>query len=416
MSPRVAPSALSGTPLAVALALAIVAAPPSASAQAHQMLCSSTDAAGVTITVLGGSPVRLLIGACGTYVVAHVERGPSGLFAVGDHTFAWGGAAATGTTGEANTLETMAPVVADVAGGPEPDLALGFAQFSAHGGGRGGGVFVVPMLADGSFGRALHPFRGNPASLTHFDSDADGREDLVVVENGEPWAARPGALSLYVRGRRARRIASVVMAPLTAAVVGTGPSARVLVGSQTFHAEDGSSESALATASLSGGTVTSEATPHDSWSDAFADFDRDGQLDVAMAGQDGVFVSSPGFEHVRPVDSAEPTHMDLVDLDGTGLHALAYCGDDHLRVATCDAARCYSVPWLGVSCESYAFVVIADLDGDGQREMLMANREHYQDDESRSAVWLTFIPQRSMHTGVPVVQLPFTAGPSTALR
>ena len=401
--------------LLLALAFAL---PATARAQVHQMVCASVDAPGVSLTLLPGTPPRVLIGACGTYIVLHIERGPGGLTAVGDASFAWGGAAhgASADPSTPNTSTTLAPVVGDLVLGAETDLALGFAQFSSRGGGRGGGVYAVPMREDGTFGRATRVFRGTPAGLTHFDADGDGREDLVVLENGEPWSARPGAVALYVRGRRRARLASVIMAPIAAAILGTGASAEVLVLGELPEDEDGSSVSGLARGLFSGGTITTTPTPHDSWATVFADVDADGHVDLATAGPRGVFVSTPSLEHVRTADAATPSRLGLIDLDGHGLHALAYCANDHLRVATCEPARCTSVPWLGASCESYAGVLVADLDGDGAREMLMANREHYQDDESRSAVWLTFIPGSAMHTGVRVVERPFAAPPVITLR
>jgi hypothetical protein len=394
----------------LALCTGTIALPCVARAQVHQMICNSTDAPGVSITVLPGAPGRVLVGGCGKYIVLHVTRGPSGLVAVGDATFTW----AAAVTDATHTMATMRPVLGDLVGDAAIDVALGFAQFSTRGGGRGGGVYVLPMREDGGFARAMHPFRGTPASLTCFDGDGDGRDELVVVENGEPWAGRPGAVSTYARGRRRTRLASVIMSPIGAAIFGSGASAEVVVAGEIGAGDD--SVPGLARGLLSGGAVTTLPLPHDTWASAFVDVDRDGQLDVAMAGVDGVYVSTPALDHLLRADTFAPERLGPIDLDGHGLHALAYCANDHLRVASCEAARCTSVPWLGASCESYADVVIADLDGDGQREMLMANREHYQDDESRSAVWLTFIPGPAMHTGVRVVELPFAPGPTTALR
>lgn len=386
-----------------------------ARAQVHQQVCSSTDA-GTSLTLLPGPGHRILVGACGAYFVAHVERGASGLFAVGDATFTWAGAAPAPTDGSpANTLETMRPLVSDFAGGREVELALGFAQFSPHGGGRGGGVYLVPLRDDGSFGRATHPFRGTPAALAHHPGD-DGHENLVVVENGEPWAERAAGVSFYARGRRTRRLADVVMAPVFGGVSGAGASAQVLVLAQSFHGERVSSEASLAVAPVSGGAATLLPLPHDAWTGTFADFDGDGATDVAFAALDGIYIASSAVERVRVVDHQPTRVLGLVDLDGSGLHALAFCTNDHLRVATCDATRCWSVPWLGASCESFVDVLIADFDGDGTREMLMANREHYTDDESRSAVWITFVPAPAMHTGVRVVEEPFTPGASVVLR
>lgn len=396
-----------------ALSLVLLAAPTRA--QVHQMICSSVDAPGTSLTTLPNH--RVLVGACGTYLVLHVERGPSGLSAIGDATFTWAGAAAAPTDGsDPDTLQTLRPLVMDFAGGREPELALGFAQFSPHGGGRGGGVYLVPMPEGGTFGRATHPFRGTPAALAHFDADGEGRDDLVVIENGEPWSAHAAGVSIYVRGRRARRLADVVMAPVFGAVSGTGSSAQVLVASQSFNGETSSSVASLAVAPASGGAATVLPLPHDAWTDTFADFDGDGAIDIAFAALDGIYIASSAVENVRVVDHQSTRVLGLVDLDGTGLHALAFCTNDHLRVATCDATRCWSVPWLGASCESFVDVLIADFDGDGTREMLMANREHYMDDESRSAVWLTFIPAPAMHTGVRVIEQPFTAGRTIVLR
>ncbi len=397
-------------------ALVLALATP-ARAQVHQLICSSVDAPGTSLTLLPGDDHRVLVGACGTYIALHVERGPSGLTAVGDATFAWSGAAAAPTDGtDPDTLQTVRPLVMDLAGGREPELALGFAQFSPHGGGRGGGVYLVPLAPDGTFGRATHPFRGLPTALTHFDADGEGREDLVVIENGEPWASHAGGVSIYVRGRRTRRLADVVMAPVDGAISGTGTSAQVLVASQAFSSETTTVAASLAVTPVIGGATTMLPLPHDAWVDTFADFDGDGAIDIAFAALDGIYIASSSIDRVRVVDHQSTRVLGLVDLDGTGMHALAFCTNDHLRVATCDATRCWSVPWLGASCESFVDVLIADFDGDGTREMLMASREHYMDDESRSAVWLTFIPAPAMHTGVRVVTQPFTAGPTIVLR
>ena len=384
-------------------------------AQVHQMICNSVDAPGVSITALPGDGHRLLVGACGTYMVLRVERGAHGLEVVGDTTFTWAGASAPPRDGsDPDFVQTMRPVVMDVAGGAEPELALGYLQFSARGSTRGGGVYLVPMHDDGTFGRATHPFRGAARSLTHFDADGEGRPDLVVIENGEPFAGHRGAASIYVRGRRTRRIADVVMAPVFGAVLGTD----LVVASQGYTGETAadSSPASLARVPVAGGSASLAPLSHDAWTATFGDFDGDGATDVAWAGRDGIYLASPSGDHVRTVDTNETRVLGLVDLDGTGMHALGFCTGDHFRVATCDASRCWSVPWLGASCESFADVVIADFDGDGTREMLMASREHYTDDESRSAVWLTFIPGPAMHTGVRVIERPFTAGASVALR
>jgi len=390
-----------------------------AEAQVHQMLCSSVDAPGVSITALPGASHQLLIAACGQYQVVHIERCAHGLILVGDATFTWAGASSTPSHGTApDNLMTMRPLVMDLAGGAETELALGFAQFSSHGGARGGGVYLVPMHDDGTFGRATHPFRGATRSLTHYDADVDGRQDLVVIENGEPYSGHRGAASVYVRGRRTRRIADVIMAPIYATVRGAGASAELLVAAQGYTGETDaeSSPPSLAVQALTGGPSTTTPLPHDGWSSTFGDFDADGQLDIAFAGSDGIYLASPTLEHVRTVDTQATRALGVVDLTGSGTQAIAFCTNDHFRVATCDASRCWSVPWLGASCESFADVLIADFDGDGAREMLMANREHYQDDESRSAVWMTFIPAPAMHTGVRVVEQPFTAGHAISLR
>jgi hypothetical protein len=388
-----------------------------ARAQVHQMLCSSVDAPGVTLTALPGR--RVLVGACGTYLVLHAERGAHGLSAVGDATFAWGGAAAAPTDGaDPDSLHTMTPLVSDFAGATEPEVALGFAQYSAHGGARGGGVYLVPMRDDGTFGRATHPYRGTPAAITTLDADADARMDLVVLEYGEPFTGHRGAASIYVRGRRTRRIADLIMAPVAGGVLGAGAGAQLLVTAQGYTGETDAqtTQPSLATVLPSGGTPSIAPLPHDGWMSVYGDFDADGQLDVAFAGSEGIYLASPSLDHVRVVDRQATRTLGVVDLDGSGPHALSFCTNDHFRVATCDATRCWSVPWLGASCESFGAVLITDLDGDGTREMLMANREHYQDDESRSAVWLTFIPAPAMHTGVRVIEQPFTAGRTITLR
>lgn len=403
--------------ISLVLLLLVLASP--AEAQVHQMVCSSIDAPGVSITALPGGNHQLLIGACGQYLVVHVGRSAHGLALVGDTTFTWGGASATPAHGtQPDNLMTMRPIVTDLAGGAEAELALGFSQFSSHGGGRGGGVYLVPMHDDGTFGRATHPFRGTTRALTHYDADADGRQDLVVIENGEPYTGHRGAASIYVRGRRTHRLADVIMAPIFATVLGSGPSAQLLVAAQGFTGETQASSSppSLAVAALSGGAPTVAPLPHDGWSSTFGDFDADGQIDIAFAGSDGIYLATPGLSRVRTVDTQATRALGVVDLTGSGTQALAFCTNDHFRVATCDQSRCWSVPWLGASCESFADVLIADFDGDGTREMLMANREHYDDDESRSAVWMTFIPAPAMHTGVRVVEEPFAAGPTTALR
>lgn len=400
---------------AVAVFASLVTA--SAHAQVHQLVCSSVDAPGTSLTMLPGSGHRLLVGACGTYLAMHVERGASGLTAVGDATFTWGGAAAVPSDGSAaNTLQTLRPIVSDFAGGTEAELALGFAQFSPHGGGRGGGVYLVPYHPDGTFGRATHPYRGLPVAITQFDADADSRQDLVVVEYGEPWAGHLAGASIYVRGRRTRRLTDLVMAPIFGGVSGSGPSAQLLVASQGFTSDATASVASLVTAPVGGGDTSVYPLPHEAWAGTFADFDGDGSTDIAFAALDGIYIASSSVERVRVVDHQPTRVLGLVDLDGTGLHALAFCTNDHLRVATCDANRCWSVPWLGASCESFADVLIEDFDGDGTREMLMANREHYSDDETRSAVWLTFIPAPAMHTGVRVIELPYTQGRVIALR
>lgn len=401
-------------------ALVLLGWTPPARAQVHQMLCSSTDAPGVSLTMLPGDGHRVLVGACGTYLVMHVERRAEGLTAVGDRVFSWGGAstAPAHAGDEPDHLMTMRPLVMDLAGGAEPELALGYGQFSSHGGARGGGVYLVPMRDDGTFGRATHPFRGTTRSLTHFDADSDGREDLVVLENGEPYTGTRGAVSIYVRGRRTRRIPDVVMAPIFATVRGTGTSAELLVAAQgyTGDTDEESSAPSLSVVSVRGGTPSVTPLPHDGWSSTFGDFDADGQIDIAFAGRDGIYLASPALEHVRSMDTQATRALGVVDLTGSGTQAVAFCTNDHFRVATCDASRCWSVPWLGASCESFADVLITDFDGDGTREMLMANREHYMDDESRSAVWLTFIPAPAMHTGVRVIERPYAPGASTVLR
>lgn len=402
--------------VAVMLALA---AP--ARAQVHQMICNSVDAPGVSITQLPGDGHRLLVGACGHYHVIRVERGPHGLVAVGDASFVWGGAAPAPTDGsDPNNLMTMRPLVMDLAGGAESELALGYAQFSSHGGTRGGGVYLVPTRADGTYGRALHPFRGTPRSLAHYDADGDGREELVVLENGEPYTGHRGAVSVYTRGRRTRRVADVIMAPIFATIRGTGTAAELLVAAQgyTGETEADSSPPSLAVQAITASASRSSVAPlpHDGWTSTFGDFDADGALDIAFAGSDGIYLATPTLEHVRTVDHQATRTLGVVDLDGSGMHALAFCTNDHFRVATCDATRCWSVPWLGASCESFADVLIADLDGDGTREMLMANREHYTDDEGRSAVWLTFIPAPAMHTGVRVIEQPYAEGQTITLR
>jgi hypothetical protein len=386
-----------------------------ARAQVHQMICNSVDAPGVSLTALPGDGHRVLAGACGTYMVLRVQASAHGLEVVGDTTFTWAGASAAAPDGsDPDYLQTMRPLVMDLAGGAEPELALGYLQFSSHGSTRGGGVYLVPSRDDGTFGRATHPFRGAARSLTHFDADGEGREDLVVIENGEPFSGHRGAASIFVRGRRTRRIADLVMAPVFGAVLST----ELVVASQgyTGETESSSSPASLARVAITGGTPSVTPLPHDAWTATFGDFDGDGATDVAWAGRDGIHLASPSADHVRTVDGNETRVLGLVDLDGTGMHALAFCTNDHFRVATCDASRCWSVPWLGASCESFADVLIADFDGDGTREMLMASREHYTDDEGRSAVWLTFIPGPAMHTGVRVIERPFTAGTSVALR
>ncbi len=401
-----------------ALVLLLGLAAP-ARAQVHQMICSSTDAPGVSITSLPGAGHRLLVGACGTYLVMRVERAAEGLTAVGETVFSWAGASTAPTRGtEPDHLMTMRPLVMDLAGGTEPELALGFAQFSSHGGGRGGGVYLVPMRDDATFGRATRPFRGTPRSLAHFDADGEGREDLVVIENGEPYTGRRGAASIYVRGRRSRRIADVVMAPIFATVRGTGTAAELLVAAQGYTGETDADSSApsLSIVPARGGAAAVTPLPHDGWTSTFGDFDADGALDIAFAGSDGIFLATPSLENVRTVDTQATRTLGVVDLDGHGTQAIAFCANDHFRVATCDARRCWSVPWLGASCESFADVLIDDFDGDGTREMLMANREHYMDDESRSAVWLTFIPAPAMHTGVRVISRVYAPGTSVALR
>ena len=405
--------------VAIFTLVVLVACPLTAHAQVHQMICNSIDAPGVSLTALPGETHRILVGACGTYMVLRVEQGAHGLVAIGEATFTWAGAAAAPDDGsDPDTLQTMRPLVMDFAGGDEPELALGFLQFSAHGATRGGGVYLVPMRDDGTFGHATHPFRGAARSLAHITSaaagDADDRQDLVVIENGEPFSGHRGAASIYVRGRRARRIADVIMAPLFAAVLGTD----LYVASQGYIGETDaqSSASSLARVAVTGGTPSINPLPHDAWTSTFGDFDADGVTDVAFAGRDGIYLASPSVDHLRTVDTNETRTLGVVDLDGSGPHALAFCANDHFRVATCDASRCWSVPWLGASCESFADVLIADFDGDGRREMIMANREHYMDDEMRSAVWLTFIPAPAMHTGVRVIEQPFTAGATVTLR
>src|SRR6185503_11316323 len=96
--------------ISLVLLLLLLASP--AEAQVHQMICSSVDAPGVSITALPGGNHQLLIGACGQYLVVHVGRSAHGLALVGDTTFTWGGASATPAHGtQPDNLMTMRPIV-----------------------------------------------------------------------------------------------------------------------------------------------------------------------------------------------------------------------------------------------------------------------------------------------------------------
>lgn len=396
---------------ALTLAALLIGRPMDAQAQAHQHVCSVAEDPGISLAIVPTRPPRIVVGCGDAYALAHVERGAAGPFAVGEATLRWGGA----TAGQ--WQRTMPIVAADTSGGDGVDLNLGFAQFSPHGGGRGGAVITMPLV-DGGVGRARRLFAGLPQGLLATDVNQDGHAELLVVEYGEPWAGHSAAVGIYEGGRRTRRIADLVMAPVASALAGSGPTAQIVIASERFESASHTSEPSIAVAPLtSGETPWVAPVPRQHWARAFADFDADGRLDFAFAGRDGVVITEQTFGRERWVTRGQAQRLFLIDPDGRGRQQLAYCLESRLYVATCEPRGCPAMPWLATDCETLRAIAVGDVDGDGQREMVIAH-EIEGADSSHGEVWLTFVSARAMRapSAPTIVDVPFTPGPTTTVR
>jgi hypothetical protein len=404
---------MSSRVLAASIALALFVSP--AAAQVRQTVCTDVEGASApTITLWPGTPSRLVISCGRRYAVVRVERGEEGMRAVGESVLEWGGAGAD------LFVSTERAIVADVAGGREPDLVLAFAQFHSEGGGaRGGAVFSLPIGEGGALGRSTLIARDTVVAMAHADTSGDGRDELLLLDNGEPWAARRAAVSVFSAGRRAYRIDSVAMSPLGLAIDG----GRVFVLGDGFNDDRGNhTDPALTISPMHGGALETHAFAQTPEGAVFTDVDRDGTLDLVIFREQRAWVTSLALDHERTVESPTISGMwssrifpspFAVDLDGQGAHAFAVCAEG-LRLAQCDTDHCTTQPWQLDECTGVDDVLVADLDGDGTREVAVARRG--AEDPSTEELLLMPLLAPGTTAGAPSTSAPFTPGPVTPLH
>jgi hypothetical protein len=183
--------------------------------------------------------------------------------------------------------------VGDLTGDGTDDLVL------AAGDQRETGMWIVPGRAGIAGGglvlSAVQAFPESPSTLAVGDLNADGRDDLVLLDAGTGGA--PGTVSVRMGGAGASGALGPVVAvgPLPSGVSGTDP-ARLAVGDFNGDGRDDVAMSGRDAIAVLGGTETGlAATPttipeQDATSLAVGDFNQDGKDDLAAGrphGMDG---------------------------------------------------------------------------------------------------------------------------------
>lgn len=218
-----------------------------------------------------------------------------------------------------------APVSLDFDADGQPDLALPFVRFGAGGATSGGGLYVLRASGWNVLGevRALAPIATAAVASGAFDANAG--DDLVAVNQANPFARLPSEGWSFLGGASPRR----------SAVLRTGTGARAVVT---------------------------------------LDMDLDGFVDVAIASTDDgrvdlFFGDGTGtFPRRRSLDVASASGLAVGDLDGDGRADLIVEGATPSIVLAGPEAGLALQPLSDVG--ALRGLEAVDLDGDGKAEIV----------------------------------------------
>jgi hypothetical protein len=339
--------------------------PPSARAVPTHAVCAEPAVApSLAVLHLGGDPRPEIVVGCGA--TWHVLAG-SPLTRV---------AQLVAPPGDDPALSAQAgtPAALDFDGDGAADLALPFARYGAGGATSGGGLYVVRAIGWNVFGevRAIAPIAASAVAVGAIDAAAG--DDLVGVNQQNPFARLPSEGWVFSGGAGPRR-------------------------SAVLRAATGAAAAALLDIDLDGFTDVALASTDDGRLDVFfgdgagrfprqrtfdvpsasglvtLDVDGDGHLDlVAEGAQPALIVAGPDTGlGLTPIDGAL-RGMAAFDLDGDGRRELVgFAPPSLVALRRSPEGRWERSVVLELSDPSFGVrrQAFADLDGDGAAEVVL---------------------------------------------